>query len=119
RGGRPANPKALFDRGHNVTITAGQKLQMTIFNRSDAPLYLAVLNLDADFGIRRIYPPQAVNQKVEAGGSVVIDQITPRLSGPQDGRAVETLKVFATRMPTSFDVLQLPKLHEGDPQAGV
>ncbi len=119
RGGRPAHPRALFDRGHSATITAGQKLQMTIYNRSDGPLYLAVLNLDADFGIRRIYPAQAVNQKVEAGGSVVIDQITPRLSGPQDGRAVETLKVIATQMPTSFDVLQLPKLHEGDPQAGV
>ena len=119
RGGRPTNPKALFDRGHSATITAGQKLQVTVYNRSDSPIYLAVLNLDADFGISRIYPTHAINQKVEAGGSVVIDQITPRLSGPLTGRAVETLKVIATRAPTSFDVLHLPKLHEGDPQAGV
>jgi hypothetical protein len=119
RGGRPTNPQALFDRGHSATITAGQKLQLTLYNRAEVPVYLAVLNLDADFGISRIYPTHAINQKVEAGGSVVIDQITPRLSGPQPGRAVETLKVIATRMPLSFDVLQLPKLHEGDPQAGV
>jgi hypothetical protein len=119
RGGRPTNPKALYDRGHSATITAGQKLQVTIYNRTRAPVYLALLNLDADFGISRIYPNHAINEKVEAGGSVVIDQITPRLSGPQDGRAVEMLKVIATRTPASFDVLQLPKLHEGDPQAGV
>ena len=119
RGGRPTNSRSLFDRGHSATIIAGQKLQVTLYNHTDAPVYLAMLNLDADFGISRIYPTQAINQKVEAGGHVVIDQITPRLSGPQAGRAVETLKVIATRTPTSFDVLQLPKLHEGDPQAGV
>lgn len=119
RGGRPTNPSSLFDRGHSATITSGQKLQVTLYNRTDRPVYLAVLNLDADFGISRLYPVHAVNEKVEAGGSVVIDQITPRLSGPQPGRAVETIKVIATRMPVSFDVLQLPKLHEGDPQAGV
>jgi hypothetical protein len=119
RGGRPVGPRSLFDRGHSATITEGQKLQLTIYNRTTSPVYLAVLNLDADYGIRRIYPAHAINQKVEAGGSVVIDQITPRLSGPQPGRAVEILKVIATRMPVSFDVLQLPKLHEGDPHAGV
>jgi hypothetical protein len=119
RGGRPSNAQPLFDRGHSATITAGQKLQVTLYNHSDAPVYLALFNLDADFGISRIYPTQTINQKIEAGGSVVIDQITPRLSGPQTGRAVETLKVIATRTPVSFDVLQLPKLHEGDPQAGV
>jgi hypothetical protein len=119
RSGRPANPKPLLDRGHGATITAGQKLQVTLYNRTDAPLYLALLNLDADFGIRRIYPMHAINQKVEAQGSVVIDQIVPRLSGPLANRAVETLKVIATRMPVSFDVLQLPKLEEGDSQAGV
>ena len=119
RGGRPANSKPLFDRGHGATITAGQKLQVTLYNRTDAPVYLALLNLDADFGISRIYPAHAINQKVEAQGSVVIDQIVPRLSGPVSNRAVETLKVIATRTPISFDVLQLPKLHEGDPQAGV
>src|SRR5690606_29704447 len=107
RGGRPANPKALFDRGHSATLRAGQKLQLTVYNRTDEPVYLALLNLDADFGISRMYPAHTVNQKVEANGSVVIDQITPRLSGPQSGRAVEILKVIATRTPTSFDVLQL------------
>ncbi len=119
RGGRPVNPSPLFDAGHGATITAGQKLQVTIHNRTDAPVYLAMLNLDADYGITRVYPAHAVNQKVEARGSVVIDQIAPRLGGPQNGHAVESLKVVATRMPMSFDVLQLPKLQEGDPQAGV
>lgn len=119
RGGRPVNPSPLFDGGHGATITAGQKLQLTIHNRTDDPVYLALFNLDADYGISRIYPAHAINQKVEGRGSVVIDQLAPRLGGPQSGRAVETLKVVATRMPANFDVLQLPKLHEGDPQAGV
>jgi hypothetical protein len=119
RGGRPVDPLPLFDGGHGATITAGQKLQVTIHNRTDGPVYLALLNLDADYGITRIYPAHAVNQKVEARGSVVIDQLAPRLGGPLPGRAVESLKVLATRTPMSFDVLQLPKLHEGDPQAGV
>lgn len=119
RSGRPADAAPLYDRGRSATITAGQKLQLTVQNKTDVPIYLAVFNLDADFGITRIYPSHAVNQKVEGRGSVVIDQIAPRLSGAQPGRALETLKVIATRMPMSFDVLQLPKLHDGDPQVGV
>jgi hypothetical protein len=114
-----AGAGGLYDPGHSATVTAGQKLQLTIHNRTDEPVYLALFNLDAEYGVSRIYPSHAVNQKVEAQTQVVIDAITPRLSGPQPDRAVEILKVIATRAPMSFDVLQLPKLEEGDAQIGV
>ena len=117
RGGR--GPGKLYDSGHSAVVGAGQKLQLTIHNRSDEAVYLAVFNLDADFGITRIYPPHAVNQKVAPGASVVIDPIVPCIRGPYQGRAVETIKVIATRVATSFDVLQLPKLGDGSPEAGV
>lgn len=119
RGGRPVNPTPLHDPGHVATVTEGRKLQLTIHNRGAEPLYLALFNLDADYGITRIYPTHAVNQKVAPGASVIIDPIVPRLAGPDPTRCREILKVIATRVPTTLDVLQLPKLEQGDPQAGV
>lgn len=117
--GRNNDDAKLYDAGHSAVVGAGQKLQLTIHNHSDEAVYLAVFNLDADYGITRIYPPHAVNQKVAPGGNVVIDPIVPQLRGPYRGRAVETIKVIATRVATSFDVLQLPKLGDGNPEAGV
>ncbi len=119
RGERPAQPEPLHDPGHTAVVEAGRKLRLTLHNQSEFPLYLAIFNLDSEFGITRIYPSHAVNQKVAAGHSVVIDPIVPRLSGPDPVRSHETLKVIATRVPVSFDVLQLPKLEQGDPQAGM
>lgn len=119
RGERPAAPEPLHDRGHTPVVAAGSRLQLTIHNRSDEALYLALFNLDADYGITRIYPGHAVNQKVAPGHSVVLDPIAPRMAGPDPVRSRETLKVIATRVPVSLDVLQLPKLEQGDPQAGV
>ena len=119
RAGRPGNPAALHDQGHSATVTAGQKIQLTIHNRTGEPVYLALFNLDPEYGVNRIYPVHAVNQKVEGRGQAVIDALAPRLSGAQPDRAVEILKVIATRVPMSFDVLHLPKLEEGDPQIGV
>lgn len=118
RAGRPLDPIPLHDRGHNALIDDGQKLLVTVHNRTDAPVYIAVLHLDPDYGISRVYPARTGYQLVQAQGSVVLEPLELRVAGLGHSRSREILKVIATRVPTSFDVLQLPKLTQGDGRAG-
>ncbi|RIK45636.1 MAG: hypothetical protein DCC57_16360, partial [Chloroflexi bacterium] len=118
RSGRPLDPAPPYDRGHSAILDDGQKLQVTVHNRSDAPVYITVLNLDADYGITRIYPARAGYHLLQPQSSAVLEPLEPRVTGLGRTQSRQTLKVMATRVPLSFDVLQLPKLAQGDARAG-
>ena len=73
---------------------------------------MTVFGLSSHFGIRRIYPERAPYQLVAPGKAFFVNDIEPVVEGPNAESATETLKVFATRVPTSFDVLEMPNLNE-------
>lgn len=118
RAGRPLDPAPLRDSGHTAIVEDGQKLLVTVHNRGDAPVYIAVLSLDSDYGITRIFPARTSYHLVPPQGSAVLEPLEPRVTGLGRTQSRETLKVMAARLPTSFDVLQLPKLTQGDVRAG-
>ena len=95
-------------------LPPGRKLWFTVRNNSAENLYVTVFNLSSQFGVRRIYPERAPYQLVAPGKEFFINGIAPEVDDPDAASTTETLKVFATRVPTSFDVLELPDLNEPD-----
>ncbi|RME65653.1 MAG: hypothetical protein D6790_01550, partial [Caldilineae bacterium] len=51
-------------------------------------------------------------QKVEAGGAFFVNRLRPRINNPFVGRSPAIFKVFVTRQPMDFDVLQMEDLNE-------
>jgi hypothetical protein len=100
--------------GRAPVVRADQRVTFRLHNQSRRPLYVTVLHLRADFAIRRLFPDRGYTEKLAPGAR------TPTISGQTSGSAPverlahETIKVFVTTTPTSFDVLQLPPLAQGD-----
>jgi hypothetical protein len=112
----PKDGIPLEDTGS--VLTPGRKIWFTVHNKTDEKLYITVFNLDANYGIRRISPARASHHTVAAGEKVEIKNISPRIHNPFATRSREILKVFATRAPLSFDVLEMEMLNE-PPRAAV
>ena len=93
-------------------LPPGRKLWFTVRNNSAENLYVSVFNLSSHFGIRRIYPERAPYQLVAPGKAFFVNNIEPVVADLGAESATEILKVFATRVPTSFDVLEMPNLNE-------
>jgi hypothetical protein len=116
--GRPEAPPPLYEAGHEVVAGEGQELRITVRNHSATPLYLAILALDADFGITRVYPLRAPYQLVQPHDAATLESFAPKITGAGRMRGRTVLKVMASSTPTVFDVLQLPKLGQGGARAG-
>jgi hypothetical protein len=93
-------------------LPPGRKLWVTVRNNSAENLYVTVFALSSHFGIRRIYPERAPYQLVAPGKEFFVNNIEPTVEDPGAESATEILKVLATRVPTSFDVLEMPNLNE-------
>lgn len=106
----PKDGIPLADTG--MVLTPGRKIWFTAHNKTQETLYLTVFNLNANYGIRRISPARASHHTVAAGQKVDIQSISPRINNPFATRSREILKVFATRSPISFDVLEMEMLNE-------
>ncbi|MDE0465265.1 MAG: caspase family protein [Caldilineaceae bacterium] len=98
--------------GQDGVLPPGRKLWITIRNNSSENLYVTVFSLSARFGVRRIYPERAPYQLVAPGKAFFVNNIEPSVKEPGAESEAEIFKVFATRVPTSFDVLELPELNE-------
>jgi len=100
-----------LDTGDAV-LTPGRKIWLDVQNESDEDLYVSIFDLNPDFGINRLYPRKSANQKVASGKGFFIPNIRYPISNPFMGRAQAIFKVFVTREPMSFDVLQKEDLNE-------
>ncbi|MBX3001579.1 MAG: caspase family protein [Caldilineaceae bacterium] len=106
----PRDGIPLEDTG--MVLTPGRKIWFTAHNKTSETLYLTVFNLNANYGIRRVSPARASHHTVAAGQKVDIPSISPRVNNPFASRSREILKVFVTRAPLSFDVLEMEMLNE-------
>lgn len=109
-----SGPKDGEPLGDDGVLPPGRKLWLTVRNNSADDLYVTVLNLSAHFGVYRIYPERAPNQRVAPGKDFFISGIEPEVDDPYAESTTEILKVFATRDPMSFDVLEMSDLNEPD-----
>ena len=105
----PKDGESLTQDG---VLPPGRKLWVTVRNNSAENLYVTVFALSSHFGIRRIYPERAPYQLVAPGKDFFVNNIEPVVEDTGAEFATEILKVFATRVPTSFDVLEMPNLNE-------
>ncbi len=106
----PSNGMPL--EGADNFLTPGHKIWLTFRNKTSETLYVSVFNLNADYGIQRIYPPRAPHATVAPGSKFDIQGIEPKVNNPFVAKSREILKVFVTRVPMSFDVLEMTKLNE-------
>ena len=98
--------------GQDGVLPPGRKLWITVRNNSSENLYVTAFSLSARFGIQRIYPERAPYQLVAPGKAFFVNNIEPSVKEPGAESETEIFKVFATRVPTSFDVLEMPELNE-------
>ena len=106
------SPKDGEPLGRDGVLPPGRKLWVTVRNNSSENLYVTAFSLSAQFGIRRIFPDRAPYQLVAPGKEFFINNIEPVVKDPGKESETEIFKVFATRVPTSFDVLEMPELNE-------
>jgi hypothetical protein len=115
RNGRPYDPMPLREPGHEAVLPPGRKLHITVRNNTNETLYISVFNLSANFGIFRLYPEMAPYATVAGGKEIQLFDLEPEIANPYLSRSTEIIKVFATRQPIEFDVLQMPELNEPEP----
>ena len=96
----------------DAVLTPGRKIWLAVKNQSSEDLYVSIFDLNPDFGIKRLYPRNTANQKVAAGKDFFVPNIRYPVSNPFLGRTQAIFKVFVTRQPMSFDVLQKEDLNE-------
>ena len=105
-------PKDGEPLGRDGLLPPGRKIWITVRNNSAENLYVTVFALSSNYGIRRVYPERAPYQLVSPGKAFFVNNIEPVVMDPGAESETEIYKVFATRVPTSFDVLELQELNE-------
>jgi len=93
-----------------LEIVVGERIRVTIVNRSYRPVHAVVLDLRPDWEISQIVPSVAGSTLLEANSSreLVFDSYLP--AGLEGG--TEVLKVFGSTAPLDVRWLELPPLAE-------
>jgi predicted phosphodiesterase len=100
--------------GGQIVLDVGERLTFSIRNTSSQALNITVLDLQPDWGISKLYPPDADSELLDPNKSLEIPLEFELPPSYKEGR--ETIKVFATVGNTSFDWLQLPALDQPPPE---
>jgi hypothetical protein len=111
-GGRGGAAKPL-PAGEPATIGERQALELRIENHSQAVLNVVVLDLQPDWGITCIHPPETEEEfdSLDPDGEPIVVSLTGGLpEGYKSG--TDTLKVLATLEPARFRTLELPALDQ-------
>lgn len=101
--------------GGEIILDEGERLTLRVHNTSSQPLNISVLDLQPDWGVTKLYPPDADSELLDPKGSLELPLEFGLPESYKEGR--ETIKVFATIGNTSFDWLQLPALDQPPPAA--
>lgn len=101
--------------GGAIVLDEGEKLTFVIRNTSSQALNITVLDMQPDWSVVKLYPPDADSELLDPKSSVEIPLEFSLPPSYKEGR--ETIKVFATIGNTSFDWLQLPALDQPPPES--
>lgn len=104
-----------FDDQNNPTIEVGDWIFLSIQNTSQSVLNVAVLDLEADWAIEQVHPPDAPFITLEPNGKEVVPFQLSLPDGYEEG--VDIAKVFATVGAANFRWLELPSLDKPIPRA--
>lgn len=96
--------------GGTIVIDEGERLTFRIRNTSPQALNITVLDMQPDWSVVKLYPPDADSELLDPKSTVEVPLEFVLPPSYKEGR--ETIKVFATIGNTSFDWLQLPALDQ-------
>jgi hypothetical protein len=99
--------------GGQIVLDEGERLTFLIRNTSAQALNITVLDMQPDWSVVKLYPPDADSELLDPKGTLEIPLEFGLPETYKEGR--ETIKVFATIGNTSFDWLQLPVLDQPPP----
>lgn len=110
--GGAGEPQPLVAPGQTPVFNVDEPALLRIRNNSNKVLNVTLLDLQPDWGISKVYPPDADSEALDPGA----ERFLPlRAALPESyDEGADMLKVFATVEPTSFDWLLLPALDQPD-----
>jgi predicted phosphodiesterase len=94
--------------GGEIILDDGEIITFRITNTSSQVLNFTVLDLQPDWGITQLYPPDKDSEILDPKASFDLPVKFEMPGGYRDG--VDTMKVFATVESTNFRWLELPRL---------
>lgn len=100
--------------GRALVAPAGGRITFRLHNQTRRPLYVTILHLTADFAIRRVFPDRGYTEKLAPGYKTQTIGVSTTGAATQERLAHESVKIFITTTPVSFDALQLPPLNQGE-----
>jgi hypothetical protein len=108
--------------GGEIILDDGETVKVRITNNSQQVLNATVLDLQPDWGISQLYPPDKDFEVLDPKIPLEIDVKFTLPDGYKEG--TDTIKVFATLSNTRFLWLELPKLDQppmtrGTPKRGL
>jgi hypothetical protein len=88
----------------DLTLVAGEPIDLTVTNRSLAEVYFAILDLAADGSVDVVYPAEGRNESLAPGKSFTV----PAQAALPEGRARtrDCLKLVVTQAPVDFRFLR-------------
>ncbi len=95
-------------------VRVGEWLCLLLENASTQPLNVVVLDLEAGWGVSRIYPAAGDSELLEPGAREGLPLAAELPAGWRAG--CDVIKAFATVESTSFRWLEMPPLHASDPK---
>jgi hypothetical protein len=122
-----AEPEAA---GGNVVFEDGAAIAFRVTNRGDRPLFVSLLDFGLTGSVSVVYPARGAAEQIRAGGFFEIGTQTvkpafilrmpkdfPYATDTSDGvtQGIETLKLFVTTAPVSFDFLSQEKMRSAVP----
>lgn len=94
--------------GGSIVVDEGQVLTIKITNTSRDVINFTVLDIQPDWGITQLYPPDKDSEILDPNDSV---ELPVKFDLPADYKeGTDTIKVFATEGNTNFRWLELPAL---------
>lgn len=111
-------PQPLKVRGGGAEAQVGDLLRFTVENRSTWDLNIAVLDLQPDFGVSRVWPPNRLFEPIgRSGGSRVVDLHVwlPDTIGQGD----DVLRIVASTEPLDLSTITMPGFYDEEPKQRV
>ena len=112
-------------------VNTGTRLVIELVNRHTAPLYVAMLQLDADGAVTQIYPPAGSSEPLRAQGTSRIGDgegnwintripaaLPVRANGQQPSEALCGFKLLVTMQPVDLRPLLQPGMRTAQPGFG-
>ncbi|KAF4979210.1 hypothetical protein FDECE_18102 [Fusarium decemcellulare] len=110
------NPSIPISQARSCEASSQEWVLLRVTNISNFVLNITVLDLDSEWGITQAYPnPPVSSETLDPKYSLYLPLEVQVPEGVMQSDTLDTLLVFATREPTSFRWLELPRLDGEDP----